>query len=222
MKRNSRRSRVDRVTPFEEERSRHPAPGLRPPGLQPSMPVKKRSTIIVLGVDPGTLVTGYGVVARKDSHLRLLACGTIRNPSGQSMALRLRTIYAELTSVIEKYHPDEFAIESAFYGKNAQSALKLGHARGVSILAAVEHEIPTSEYSPREVKKAVVGTGNASKEQVQFMIKTLLGLSNGKMLLDTSDALAIAICHLHRLITPTARHKDWKSFVEAHPERVKS
>jgi crossover junction endodeoxyribonuclease RuvC len=186
------------------------------------MPVKKRSTIIVLGVDPGTLVTGYGVVARKDSHMRLLACGTIRNSSGRSMALRLRTIHTELTAVIEKYHPDEFAIESAFYGKNAQSALKLGHARGVSILAAVEHELPASEYSPREVKKAVVGRGNASKEQVQFMIKTLLGLSNGKMLLDTSDALAIAICHLHRLTTPTAKHKDWKSFVEAHPERVKS
>jgi crossover junction endodeoxyribonuclease RuvC len=124
--------------------------------------------------------------------------------------------------VIKKYHPDEFAIESAFYGKNAQSALKLGHARGVSILAAVEHELPTSEYSPREVKKAVVGTGSASKEQVQFMIKTLLGESPGNMLLDTSDALAIAICHLHRLTAPASKHRDWKSFVAAHPERVKS
>jgi crossover junction endodeoxyribonuclease RuvC len=138
------------------------------------------------------------------------------------MPLRLRAIHAELTLVIKKYHPDEFAIESAFYGKNAQSALKLGHARGVSILAAVEHELPTSEYSPREVKKAVVGTGSASKEQVQFMIKTLLGESPGNMLLDTSDALAIAICHLHRLTAPASKHRDWKSFVAAHPERVKS
>ena len=189
----------------------------------PALPTgSAKGAIIVLGVDPGTLITGYGVVAREGSRMRLLACGSVRNHSRQSMAVRLRTIYTELQSVIRKYHPDEFAIESAFYGKNAQSALKLGHARGVSILAAVQREIPTSEYSPREVKKAVVGTGNASKEQVQFMIKTLLGLSNTRMLLDTSDALAIAICHLHRLTTPTSKHRDWKSYVAAHPERVRS
>ena len=116
--------------------------------------------------------------------------------------------------------PDEFAIESAFYGKNAQSALKLGHARGVSILAAVVNEIPTSEYSPREVKKAVVGNGAASKEQVQFMVKSLLRTADSTMILDASDAIAVALCHLHRLISPTARYKDWKSFIQAHPARV--
>lgn len=138
------------------------------------------------------------------------------------MPLRLKTIYNDLCSVIETFHPDELAIESAFYGKNAQSALKLGHARGVAILAAVKSEIPTTEYSPREVKKAVVGNGAASKEQVQYMIKSMLHLSNARMLLDTSDAIAIAICHLHRLVTPTSKHKDWKSFITAHPERVKA
>ncbi len=181
-----------------------------------------KSTSIVLGIDPGTLVTGYGVVMRSRNTLQLLGCGTIRNPAQASMPLRLKTIYNDLCSVIETFHPDELAIESAFYGKNAQSALKLGHARGVAILAAVKSEIPTTEYSPREVKKAVVGNGAASKEQVQYMIKSMLHLSNARMLLDTSDAIAIAICHLHRLVTPTSKHKDWKSFITAHPERVKA
>jgi len=183
---------------------------------------RKRRTIIVLGVDPGTIVTGYGIVARQDSEMRLLECGAIKNGSNESIPLRLRRIYSDLQSVIKRFHPDEFAIESAFYGKNAQSALKLGHARGVSILAAVEKEIPTTEYSPREVKKAVVGSGKASKEQVQFMVRSLLGLADRKMLHDTSDALAIALCHLHRITVPTSKHRVWKSYVAAHPERVKS
>jgi crossover junction endodeoxyribonuclease RuvC len=183
--------------------------------------VKQRHTVVILGVDPGTLVTGYGVIARKNAGIRLLGCGTIRNGNEKSMPLRLKKIYGELCSVIAHYRPDEFAIESAFYGKNVQSALKLGHARGVSILAAVEHEIPTAEYSPREVKKAVVGNGAASKEQVQFMVKSLLRTPDSRMLLDASDAIATAICHLHRLTAPSLKHKDWKSFVAAHPERVR-
>jgi crossover junction endodeoxyribonuclease RuvC len=137
------------------------------------------------------------------------------------MPLRLKKIYSELTAILQRFRPDEFAIESAFYGKNAQSALKLGHARGVSILAAVKNEIPTTEYSPREIKKAIVGNGNASKEQVQFMVKSLLQLTRGTMVLDASDALAIALCHLNRIVTPTTKHRDWKSFVAAHPERVR-
>jgi crossover junction endodeoxyribonuclease RuvC len=185
-------------------------------------PSAKSNPVIVLGVDPGTLVTGYGIVIRKGLEIQMLGCGTIKNGSGHSMPLRLKKIYGELRAIIQKYNPDEFAIESAFYGKNAQSALKLGHARGVSILAAVEHEIPTTEYSPREVKKAVVGNGAASKEQVQYMVKSLLNVPHSKMVLDTSDALAIAICHLQRLTTPTMKHKNWKSYIAAHPNRVRS
>ena len=177
---------------------------------------------VILGIDPGTLVTGYGVIARQRNSLRLLGSGTVRNPPGASMPLRLKTIFQELCTIIQTYHPDELAIESAFYGKNAQSALKLGHARGVAILAAVVYEIPTAEYSPREVKKAIVGTGSASKEQVQYMVKSMLRISDNPMLHDTSDAIAIAICHSHRLLTPTSRHKDWHSFITAHPERVKA
>jgi crossover junction endodeoxyribonuclease RuvC len=176
---------------------------------------------IILGVDPGTLVTGYGIIARERHAMRLLGYGTVRNRPETSMPARLKKIYGELSEVIARYHPDELAIESAFYGKNAQSALKLGHARGVAILAAVQNEIPTTEYSPREVKKAVVGNGSASKEQVQFMVKSMLNITNPRMLLDSSDAVAIAICHVHRLLSPAAKHKDWKSFVAAHPERVR-
>jgi crossover junction endodeoxyribonuclease RuvC len=154
--------------------------------------------------------------------MRLLGCGTIVNDSSISMPLRLKKIYRELSSVIRRFRPDEFAIESAFYGRNAQSALKLGHARGVSILAAVEQRVPTAEYTPREVKKAVVGNGAASKEQVQYMVKSMLRGPDARMMLDTSDAIAIAICHLHRLLAPDTRHKDWKSFITSHPERVRT
>jgi crossover junction endodeoxyribonuclease RuvC len=180
-----------------------------------------KTEIIVLGVDPGTLITGYGVVVRQGNTVRMVDCGSIKNNGESSMPLRLKNIHSELCDVINRHHPDEFAIESAFYGKNAQSALKLGHARGVSILAAVKQDIPTTEYSPREVKRAIVGNGAASKEQVAFMVKSLLGLTNARMLHDTSDALAIAICHAQRMTTPTAKHKDWKSYIEAHPEKIK-
>ena len=178
------------------------------------------SSAVVLGLDPGTLVTGYGFVARTDAGMTLVAYGTIQNERGRPMPLRLQRIHDELTGLIEKYHPDEFAIESSFYGKNAQSALKLGYARGVALLAAVDRHLPTTEYSPREVKKAVVGNGNASKEQVRFMVRSLLCMDASRLPLDSSDALAIAICHLHRAATRGARHRSWSSFVAAHPERI--
>ncbi len=181
---------------------------------------RRPTSRIVLGVDPGTLVTGFGVVSSAHDQLQLLEAGTIKNRGEQSMPIRLQRIYEGLQALIDRHHPDEFAIESAFYGKNAQSALKLGQARGVSILAAVEKQIPTTEDSPREVKQAVAGKGTATKEQVQFMVRALLHLPNEKMVLDTSDAIAVAICHLHRGVMPSPHHKDWTSFVAAHPERI--
>jgi crossover junction endodeoxyribonuclease RuvC len=189
----------------------------------PDLPGERRQrfTTIVLGIDPGTITTGYGVVGRMGSGMSILACGAIRNTPRTPMPARLKRIHKELSSVIKIHRPTECAIETAFYGKNAQSALKLGHARGVSLLVAAEHEIPTAEYSPREVKKAVVGKGNASKEQVQFMVKALLGQTTSHMMLDASDALAVAICHLHRCTVPDPLGKDWKAYVDAHPERVK-
>jgi crossover junction endodeoxyribonuclease RuvC len=143
----------------------------------------------------------------------------------------LKQIYDRLCKIIDQYHPDEFAIETAFYGKNAQSALKLGHARGVSILAAVNFQIPTTEYSPREVKKAVTGNGAASKQQVQFMVKAQLKLREVPKFFDASDALAIALCHSFKITggkstsqrTQSQKqksHRTWSAFVHTHPECI--
>lgn len=176
--------------------------------------------MIILGVDPGTLVTGYGVIEVSRGTMRVLDCGAIRNSSAMSMPVRLHRIFEQLHEVIGRYRPDEFAIETAFYGKNAQSALKLGHARGVAMLAAVRADIPTSEYSPREVKKAIVGNGTASKQQVQYMVTSLLKLKSSIPTYDVADALAVAICHLHRMRIPHSSSKNWKSFLADHPHRA--
>ncbi len=187
--------------------------------------------MIVLGVDPGTLVTGYGLIEKRNGAIRLLASGCIRSDAGSSMPLRLRRIFETLNTVISRHHPDEFAIETAFHGKNAQSALKLGQARGVAMLAAVAKEIPTQEYSPREVKRAIVGNGSASKEQVQYMVRVLLHLKTSSGGYDVTDALAVAMCHLNRQSQVSAGvsrtrgntgrgSASWKSFVVTHPERV--
>jgi len=179
--------------------------------------------MIVLGVDPGTLITGYGVIETRNGKMKILDCGAIKNNNRTSMPLRLKFIYETLSEVTERYHPDEFAIETAFYGKNAQSALKLGHARGVAILTAVSREIPTHEYSPREVKKAIVGNGAAAKNQVQFMVKSLLKLKELPKHYDVTDALAVAICHIQRRQTAqTNSFKSWKAFVTTHPEKISS
>lgn len=177
---------------------------------------------IVLGIDPGSLITGFGLVAVGWDGPRLLDCGTIVNRSTVPMAERLRVIYEGLCETVGRWHPSEAAVESAFYGKNVQSALKLGQARGVAILAAVNAGIIPAEYAPREVKLAVVGRGNASKEQVQFMVKTLLRTRSRSMMLDASDALAVALCHARRRDDHRPkRHRDWGAFVAAHPELVR-
>jgi crossover junction endodeoxyribonuclease RuvC len=176
--------------------------------------------MVILGVDPGTIITGIGVIESVNGSLRLLACDAIRNKSSDPMPLRLKRIHENLQQVIDRYRPNEFAIETAFYGKNAQSALKLGHARGVAILAAVSREIPTSEYSPREVKKSVVGTGGASKEQVRYMVKSILHLKSISTTLDVTDAIAVAICHAHRSATGPRGYRSWKAYVASHPDKV--
>jgi crossover junction endodeoxyribonuclease RuvC len=214
MTRNSRRSTADsKSTGSNRRTSKGETPRKKPDSRQ--------GDCVVLGLDPGTLVTGYGIVAHSGGVVKLVACGTIRNNPGSPMDTRLQRIFGELSALIARHHPGEFAIESAFYGKNAQSALKLGHARGVSILAAAESGLVTAEYSPREVKKAIVGTGTASKEQVRFMVRSLLHLdSRPSVSLDASDALAIALCHINTQTPGRSRHRDWSSFVATHPERV--
>jgi len=176
--------------------------------------------MIILGVDPGTIFTGYGIIYQDKNSFTRVCNGLIKLPSTKSLPQKLEIIYDELSKVIRTYKPNEFAIETAFYGKNVQSAMKIGYARGVSLLAAIHNKLPASEYSPREVKKSVVGNGAASKEQVAFMISTLLNLKNIKMRFDESDALAVALCHAFRLKTPQKKNKSWKDFVAAFPERI--
>jgi crossover junction endodeoxyribonuclease RuvC len=177
--------------------------------------------MIILGIDPGTNITGYGIIKYEENICTQIASGIINLPSSKPIPHRLKIIYDELNNLIKSYKPDEFAIETAFYGKNVQSAMKIGYARGVSILAAVNNGIPTNEYSPREVKKCVVGKGAATKEQVNYMIKILLKINNDDMKSDESDALAIALCHAFRFKrSSNKKSNSWKAFTEAHPERV--
>ncbi|OIP63085.1 MAG: crossover junction endodeoxyribonuclease RuvC [Ignavibacteria bacterium CG2_30_36_16] len=176
--------------------------------------------MIIFGVDPGTNFTGCGIINFTKNQFTHVFNGLIKLKPSQPIHFRLEIIYDELDRLIKLYRPDEFSIETAFYGKNVQSAMKIGYARGVSILAAVHNKVPVSEYSPREIKKSLVGNGAASKEQVSFMIRTLLELKEEKMRFDESDALAVAMCHAFRFKMPTKKSKDWKTFVEAFPERV--
>lgn len=174
----------------------------------------------ILGVDPGSLLTGYGIIDFDNNELTHIASGVIKIPATKEFAPRLQKIYDELDLLIDKYHPQEFALETSFYGKNAQSALKIGYARGVSLLAASHNKLEIKEYSPREIKKAVVGNGAASKEQVQYMIKKLLCFRRTKIKFDESDALAVAVCHAFKVTSPKKKSRNWKEFVEANPERI--
>lgn len=153
----------------------------------------------ILGVDPGSLAVGFGVLEEQAAGCRVLRYGCLRISSKEAFPDRLKRIYDHISGIIELYRPEAFAIEDLFYAKNAKSALKMGHARGVAILAAVNHQIPTSEYSPKEVKQSITGNGAASKEQVQSMLQTLLNLDVLPEPLDASDALAVALCHIHRM-----------------------
>ncbi|HEX9740769.1 MAG TPA: crossover junction endodeoxyribonuclease RuvC [Ignavibacteriaceae bacterium] len=176
--------------------------------------------MIILGVDPGTNLTGFGIIRQDGSNFFLINNGLIKLLLDKSLSEKLVVIYDELLKLIQLYKPDEFAIETAFYGKNVQSAMKIGYARGAAILAAAHCKVPMSEYSPREIKKSVVGKGAASKEQVSFMIKTILSVKEKKMKFDESDALAVALCHAFRMKNNKSGGKSWKSFVEQNPERL--
>jgi crossover junction endodeoxyribonuclease RuvC len=183
--------------------------------------------LIILGVDPGTNLTGFGIIGNcgingsTQSTFTHVVSGVIKLPREKNLSVKLQIIYDQLAGIIKKYNPDEFAIETAFYGKNVQSAMKIGYARGVSLLAAVHNNIPASEYSPREIKKSVAGRGAASKEQVCYMIRTLLALKDLKMKYDESDALAVALCHAFRMKNfETRKPGSWKTFVEKFPERI--
>lgn len=154
--------------------------------------------MIVLGVDPGTAATGYGVVARGEGgRVSLTECGVIRTSASQTLPQRLREIYRGIEDVLDRHSPEEVAVEGVFYARNVKTTVILGHTRGVILLAATLRDLPVSEYSPAEVKNAVVGTGRATKEQVQFMVKRLLKLKEPPRPSDAADGVAVALAHCH-------------------------
>jgi crossover junction endodeoxyribonuclease RuvC len=158
------------------------------------------STIRILGVDPGSRVVGLGIIdVVNNRDLKLCYYGCIKTDRKATLPFRLRQIYQGLTELIEKYKPDHVALEDIFYSDNVKTAIVMGHARGVSLLSPVNLGITPAEYSPREVKQAVVGRGNASKDQVHFMVKNILNVSEDINPDDASDALAVALCHYHRM-----------------------
>jgi crossover junction endodeoxyribonuclease RuvC len=153
--------------------------------------------VAVLGLDPGSQVTGYGVVRESSGRAELVAVGTIRTPSGGDMAQRLGTIYTRVAEIIKAHGPVEAAIESVFVAKNSSSALKLGQARGAAMAACAVAGLSVAGYPPTQVKKSLVGVGRAEKEQVAFMVAQILGVKRPDWALDASDALAVALCHLN-------------------------
>ena len=160
----------------------------------------------VLGIDPGTAITGYGVVEGDGDSLTLTTYGAITTPSDKPLAQRLQQIYRELRALVSEWQPETAAVEELFFSKNARTALAVGHARGVALLALIDAGLPIREYKPAEVKQAVAGYGNAPKQQVQGMVKLLLNLDGIPRPDDAADALAVAICHFH-----SAR---WQSLVK--------
>lgn len=154
--------------------------------------------VVVLGIDPGTITTGFGAVSFERGALSALGWGSITTSSGTPLAERLGRIHAEVARRIDEFRPDEIAVEDVFQARNVKSALKLGHARGVALLAAAQAGLPIFEYAPREIKKSVVGVGSATKLQVSSMVRRLLELGDAEMKEDESDAVAVALCHLHK------------------------
>jgi crossover junction endodeoxyribonuclease RuvC len=154
---------------------------------------------VILGIDPGSAATGYGLIRSDERENVLLECGVIRTDPKRPLPEKLKEIFEGLSEIIANKNPDQLAIEETFYSKNAKSALVMGQARGVAILAAACAKLPVSEYSPKEVKSSVVGQGSASKLQVQYMVKNLLGLKELPQPIDAADALAIALCHAQKM-----------------------
>lgn len=153
----------------------------------------------ILGIDPGSRVTGFGVIDTDGSNHRLVSQGVVRTRGADSFAAKLKLIHDGILEVVDELAPEHVVVESLFYATNVKSALKLGHVRGVALLASVERGLPVHEYAPLEVKQAVVGYGRADKSQVQQMVAVLLGLATPPEPHDAADALAIAICHAHQL-----------------------
>ncbi|MBN1340581.1 MAG: crossover junction endodeoxyribonuclease RuvC [Bacteroidales bacterium] len=178
---------------------------------------------IILGIDPGTNIMGYGLIHIKDNRFELLNFGVIKLSKYSNQALKLKKIFERTLSLIEEYHPDEIAIESPFYGKNIQSMHKLGRAQGVAMAAGLYRDVPIFEYSPKKVKQSITGKGSASKEQVAAILFTLLNIREKPRFLDETDALALALCHYFQKGTGenTKKASGWGQFIRENPQRVR-
>ncbi|HEX8038515.1 MAG TPA: crossover junction endodeoxyribonuclease RuvC [Chryseosolibacter sp.] len=177
---------------------------------------------IILGLDPGTNVMGYGIICIKGSSISLLQYGVIHLNKYAGHELKLKKIFERVLNLVDEYHPDEVALEAPFFGKNVQSMLKLGRAQGVAMSAALYRSIPIVEYAPKKVKQSVTGNGNASKEQVARMLMSLLAIQELPKLLDATDALAVALCHHYQQGKARGKSKSWETFLKENPQRVKA
>lgn len=180
---------------------------------------------IILGIDPGTNIMGYGLIKVVGNKAQMMAMGVIDMRKENDPYLRLGRIFERVTGIINEFLPDEMAIEAPFFGKNVQSMLKLGRAQGVAIAAAIHHDIPIHEYAPLKIKMAITGNGSASKEQVAGMLQRLLNLDEEHMpqFMDATDALGAAYCHFLQSGKPEsqASYRGWKDFVARNPNKVK-
>lgn len=178
---------------------------------------------IILGIDPGTTITGYGVIIVENNKARVITMGVIKLTIISDHYSKLKKIFERILALIDEYHPDEMAIEAPFYGKNVQSMLKLGRAQGVAIAAALYRSLPIFEYAPRKIKMAITGNGNASKEQVANLLEKILDINDMPGGLDASDGLAAAVCHSFQKQMPGGNTgtKSWKEFIRNNPGRVK-
>ena len=185
---------------------------------------------IILGIDPGTMVMGYGVIREQGKKMELITMGVINLKKLANQALKLKKIFERVLEIINEYHPDELAIEAPFFGKNVQSMLKLGRAQGVAMAAALYRDIPIFEYAPRTIKQTITGNGSASKEQVSKMLQAMLRFGEMPKYFDATDALAAAVCHYLdkgkdvNYTKPKKRSasskSDWAKFVQANPDRL--
>ena len=180
---------------------------------------------IIIGIDPGTNVMGYGILGVKGKTPSMIAMGVIELSKFESHYLRLSRIFERVTMLVEQYLPDEMAIEAPFFGKNVQSMLKLGRAQGVAMAAALARDVPIAEYEPRKIKMAITGNGAAGKEQVQEMLRRILTIPRESLLpqLDATDALGAALCHFYESSRPQIDKgcRSWKEFIAKNPDKVK-
>ncbi len=184
----------------------------------------KKADRIILGIDPGTIVMGYGILGVYGKKPGMIAMGLIELSKIEDHYMRLARIYERVKMLVEQYCPDEVAIEAPFFGKNVQSMLKLGRAQGVAMAAALSHQVPISEYEPRKIKQSITGNGAASKEQVCEMLVRILSIPRENILpkLDASDALAAALCHFYESGKPSLpKASSWKDFIARNPDKVK-